>query len=285
VRVGLTDVQDIYKDNFLELDSHADVAVLGQNCRIIHETNRTVTVHGYDPSLGSTERRVVSGCFAYDDPVDGTCKLLIVHQGLHVPTMRNSLIPPFQMRDNDLTVNDCPKMMIKEPTVNDHAILIPREDDTPYRIPLMLQGTISAIPVRRPTDMEFIDEELERFELTYETPNWEHGDPERQDTEEKLAKEQYYEDLNDVDIRVSPVEMVDRATITAISNTLLPDTLAHALKEQCHVSSVFAKEVSNSNGLTAEQLARNWMIPLAKAKQTIEVTTQRGIRTRPNDLV
>ena len=284
--IGLTDTQDIYGENFLELDSHADVAVLGANCRIIHETNRTVTVHGYDPSLGSTVRKVVSGCFAYDDPNDGNCKLLIIHQGLHVPNMRNSLIPPFQMRDNDITVNDCPKMMIKDPTITDHAILIPRDNDIPYLIPLYLQGTISSIPVRRPTDDEWIDDELERFELTYETPTWEHGDPERQVHEEALMKQSRHEDQELHDrIQVSPVESVNRAQIMAISNTLLPDTLASALKEQCHVSSVFAKKTSTSNGLTAEMLARNWKIPLSKAKRTIEMTTQLGVRTRPNDLV
>jgi hypothetical protein len=177
----------------LELDSHADIAVLGSNCRIIHETNRSLTVHGYDPSLGSPERKIVSGCFAYDDPQDDTFKLLIVHQGLYVPTMKNSLIPPFQMRDNELKVNDCPKM-IKEPTLDDHAILIPRENDVPYRIPLLLQGTISSIPIRRPTDAEYIDEDLERFELTYETPDWDHNDPERQETEDRKLKDALHEE-------------------------------------------------------------------------------------------
>jgi hypothetical protein len=50
------------------------------------------------------------------------------------------------------------------------------------------------------------------------------------------------------------------------------------MKAHCHVA---------SGGLTADQLARNWMIPLAKAQRTIEMrTTQRGIRTtRPDGLI
>lgn len=95
--------------SYLDLDSHADVAVLGSNCRIFQSTGRVVSVYGYDPAQGSVERKIVSGCFAYDDPKDGTVKLLIVHQGLHVPTMHQSLIPPYQMRDNDHIVNECPK--------------------------------------------------------------------------------------------------------------------------------------------------------------------------------
>jgi hypothetical protein len=65
----------------------------------------------YDPSHGSTSRKIVSSVlFAYDNPKDGTCTLLlIVHQGFHVPTMNNSLIPLYQMGENDIVVYECPK--------------------------------------------------------------------------------------------------------------------------------------------------------------------------------
>jgi len=182
-------------DGYLELDSHADVAVLGANCWIFQETSRSVQVYGYDPAQGSTQRKVVSGCFAYDDPQSGACKLLIVHQGLHVPTMANSLIPPFQMRDNDVEVNECPKTMKGRPTADDHTVIIQREGDTPYRIPLMLKGTISAIPVRRPTPAEFSDTNLERFELTYETPEWDHNDPERPTAEKAMTEATEYSEV------------------------------------------------------------------------------------------
>ena len=298
---------------FLELDSHADIAVLGNNCRIFQETEKTVDVYGYDPSQGSIRRKIVSGVFAYDNPEDGNCTLLIVHQGLHVPTMSNSLIPPYQMRDNDLVVNECPKTQIDEPTINDHAIIIERDDSSiSFRIPLMLRGTISAIPVRRPTDEEFANFELERFELTYETPEWDHVDPSREENETHLEKriqvevedENIYGKLQGKKTIKPPAPAIasttraraanvysyepysaDRARIAAISNTLLTDELASAMKANCHVSSVYASNTKTSGGLTPEQLARNWMIPVGKARRTIEMTTQRGIRTRPDGMV
>jgi hypothetical protein len=50
---------------YLELDSHADIAVLvGANCHVFQETERSVDVYGYDPSHGSTPRKIVSGVFA-----------------------------------------------------------------------------------------------------------------------------------------------------------------------------------------------------------------------------
>jgi hypothetical protein len=95
-------------DSRLDLDSHADMAVLGSNCIVFEETGRTIDVFSYDPKLGSTERKVVSGTFAYDDPDTGRVVLLIVHQGLHIPHLTYSLIPPFQMRENGVEDNETP---------------------------------------------------------------------------------------------------------------------------------------------------------------------------------
>lgn len=304
MRIGGVEAQNP-SDGFLELDTHADVAVLGSNCRVFQETERTVQVYGYDPSHGSTPRKIVSGVFAYDDPHDGHCKLLIVHQGIHVPTLQSSLIPPYQMRDNDVVVNDCPKSMMKSPTANDHAIIIPRLDDLPYRIPLMLKGTISGIPVRRPTDTEFADMDLERFELTYETPEWDQTEDSREKTELNIQRKTefvekdgvlpgYAATKQTVDVLASVTSnrghsyeecSINQAVVASISHTLVPGELALALRAKCMVGSIYAKPRNTSNGLTAEQLAKNWMIPIAKARATIEITTQRGIRTRPNDLV
>jgi hypothetical protein len=51
----------------------------------------------------------------------------------------------------------------------------------------MLRGTTSAIPVRRPTDAEFANFELERFKLMYETPDWDHNYDSRERAETQLS--------------------------------------------------------------------------------------------------
>jgi hypothetical protein len=68
----------------LDLDSHADLAVLGANSYVFEDKGRTVDVFTYDPKLGSSTRKVVSGCFAYDDPNSEQCILLVVHQGFGI---------------------------------------------------------------------------------------------------------------------------------------------------------------------------------------------------------
>jgi hypothetical protein len=113
--------------SYLDLDLHADAAVLGNNCHIFQSsTGHFVSVYGYDIALGGHKRAIVSGCVAYDDHHTGRTVLLIVHQGLRVPGAAHSMIPPFQMRDNDIVVNDCPKSQCKRPTANNHSLNIPK---------------------------------------------------------------------------------------------------------------------------------------------------------------
>jgi hypothetical protein len=50
------------------MDSHDDMVILGSNCHVFEETSRSINVDKYDPKVGSTEWKVLSGCYAYDDP-------------------------------------------------------------------------------------------------------------------------------------------------------------------------------------------------------------------------
>ena len=49
-----------------ELDSHADTSVVGMNCLITHNYDKTVIVTRFDPSQGSVkDLKVVSAALAY----------------------------------------------------------------------------------------------------------------------------------------------------------------------------------------------------------------------------
>jgi hypothetical protein len=63
------------------------------------------------------------------------------------------------------------------------------------------------------------------------------------------------------------------------------DPLAEAMIANCYVSWVYAFNLKTSGGINADQQARNWMIPIAKARRTIKMTTQRGIHMRPDALI
>ena len=50
-----------------ELNSHADTSVVGMNCLITHDYDKTVNVTGFDPSQGIVkDLKVVSAALAYD---------------------------------------------------------------------------------------------------------------------------------------------------------------------------------------------------------------------------
>jgi hypothetical protein len=289
----------------LDLDSHADMAVLGENCRIISDEAYTIQVYGYDKSLGSTEREVVSGVFAYDDPDDGLVTLLVVHQGIHVPTMEYSMVPPFQLRCNDVKVDECPKSLTDYPTETNHTIRIHYGDGKIMTLPLLLRGGISYLPVRRPTEGEMFDETIPRHELTYETPRWDPDTKDYEQLEEALSRQQGLSKVTEdresrlarrkqpwigtITTRTSGrdgqrVFSQSDAVLAGVSITLMDDTFGEQLMKNCIIASMTTERRGVKTFISPELLARNWCITLDQARKTIEMTTQRMLRARPTEL-
>jgi hypothetical protein len=68
-----------------------------------------------------TQVPIVDAAVLYKCPFSGNKHMLLVRNALHVPEMENNLIPPFVMREAGITVNDTPKIKVREPTVDDHV--------------------------------------------------------------------------------------------------------------------------------------------------------------------
>ena len=54
-------------ESFIDLDSHADTCVLGNNALIVESphSERTALVSFADPSVGTKTKRILSGAFKY----------------------------------------------------------------------------------------------------------------------------------------------------------------------------------------------------------------------------
>ena len=52
----------------VELDSHADTCVVGDNCLVIHDHNKPVNVYSYDPKDGHRSAKKVDAAVGYQDP-------------------------------------------------------------------------------------------------------------------------------------------------------------------------------------------------------------------------
>lgn len=152
----------------VELDSHAQSAVVGKDALILRDTKKSCSVTGFTNSLGKVASvPIVDACVAYDDPVTGESYCLILYNALWVEEMDHVLIPPFLLRRAGLLVDECPKIQARNPTDETHSICFL---DASLRIPLQLRGTFSVFNARCPTRDEW--HLLPRMNLTSDEPNW-----------------------------------------------------------------------------------------------------------------
>ena len=94
---------------------------------LIHDYDRPIQVPGYDEGVGEMEAcRTVSSVIAYDHLESGDTYMLVLHQAILIPQMKNNLLCPLQVKDNDVRFNDKPNFMVPTPTDNHHAIVINR---------------------------------------------------------------------------------------------------------------------------------------------------------------
>ena len=131
-----------------ELDSHANMPVVGMHCYVISKMNKTATVQPYRPDYDPMDVPLVHAAVKYDCPYSGTSYILVIRNALYVPTMTHNLIPPFIMREVGITVNDVAKIHLKNPTSEDHCILF---EDNSFKIPLLLRGTFSYFDSAKPS--------------------------------------------------------------------------------------------------------------------------------------
>ena len=84
-------------DSRTELDSHANMPVVGRHAYILAESGKTVSVHPFTPDYEPMQVPLVDAAVWYDSPYDGKQYILVLRNALHVPSMTNNLIPPFAL--------------------------------------------------------------------------------------------------------------------------------------------------------------------------------------------
>ena len=151
-----------------ELDSHANMVVLGKHSFIFESSGRTCNVSPFAKELGiASNVPIVDGAIAYDCPTTKETYILIVRNALYMPSMDLNLIPPFIMRAGGVQVNEVPKIHCDDPTSNDHCISF---KDIDLRIPLQLFGTFSYFHTRKPMPQELHDKD--KVFITPDASDW-----------------------------------------------------------------------------------------------------------------
>ena len=108
-----------------ELDTHANMVVMGEQATIISQSGTFAEVKAFSDDCKKLERvPIIDAGFAYDCPYTMKTYLLIVRNALHVKSMKNNLIPPFIMREAGHVVNDVPRIHCGEDlTRESHSIV------------------------------------------------------------------------------------------------------------------------------------------------------------------
>ena len=106
----------------VELDSHADTCVVGDNCLVIHKNNRPVNVYSYDPKDGHRSVKTDDAEVGYQDPQSGQKIILMINQAIHVDGLVNHLLCPMQCHLNGLHISEVPKFLAETPSETTHAI-------------------------------------------------------------------------------------------------------------------------------------------------------------------
>jgi hypothetical protein len=258
-----------------ELYSHADTCCFGRHSTILStDMSQRATVSGFHTNLGELQCVVGSVAVAYDDPVSHQTYILVINQVLIFEDLEHNLVSPFQLRMNEIVVNDVPiTTLVQTKDMNDidpksHSIFMPLLD---LQIPLRLKGTTSYFVTRNPTQEELDQSHLHPVVvMTYESPLWDPNDPQLDNDEEHLR--------NQLGLYVPPT--IASRHVNTLTTTYGSDheNLYRRLVSTVHVSIQATSSNRRKGTVDAAQLAQRWHISLDMAKRTIEKTTQRGVR-------
>jgi hypothetical protein len=168
-QVSTTSAHNDGIDSRTELDSHANMVVLGSNCFVFDNVHgRTCDVEPFDKSLGVAKKiPIVDAALVYDCSYSHETYLLIICNALQIPSMPDNLLRPFILREAGLQVKDTPKIHVDDPDNQDHAIVFPNDN---LCIPLQLWGIFSFFHIRIPTNEEIMYKEP--LFLTPDSDSW-----------------------------------------------------------------------------------------------------------------
>ena len=82
-----------------EIESHANMVVIGTQETIIQKTGRYVDVNAFSLDVGTMPRvPIVDAEIVYDCPFSGRTILMVARNALYIESMDHHLVPPFIMR-------------------------------------------------------------------------------------------------------------------------------------------------------------------------------------------
>ena len=179
------EANDNPKPSTTELDSHANMVVVGANTTVIQETGLYADVNAFADEVNQMKRVPIKDmAVAYDCPYLKKTYLMVFKNALHVPSMHHNLISPFIMEEAGLEVNATPKIHREEASVEDHSFY---DSATELRVPFKLRGIFSHFETRSLSSEEILScSTYDTIYLTPDSSNWNPSNPAFAEQEDAL---------------------------------------------------------------------------------------------------
>jgi len=228
-----------------------------------------VKVSGFTSDLGKPlEVPAVNAAVAYYCEYTGKTYILVIYNALYFRNMEVMA---------GLQVDECPKFLALQPTVETHSLYFTAKD---LCFPFQIEGIVLYLPTRKPDN-----DAIEKYRGAYLllTPNLRTWNPHSNSyRDQEHAMLDYRGELK---VKCQ----MDRQWIGAVVNQSICDP-GHEAK--LFIASVdsridlgnFGLQVSGvtsgkRKGVDAKTLSKRWRIPLKMAQRTIEATTQLAVRS------
>jgi hypothetical protein len=248
-----------------ELDTRADTICAGTNFCCLRPTGMTCSVQGFHQSFAPIpEVPVATVATAWDDQTTGQTYILIIHQALYFGMqLDHSLINPNQIRVTGIPVCDDPYDRYQ------HL----RIDLGDIHIPFRTEGNTIYFDSHVPTK-----EELQncQYVTLMDDDDW---DPTSTDLTDHIPKDiKSMTSTGDTDMFAESNQVLGGIS-SIYSHTMLTNRVTQSVRKIAQVASK-----TRHSKVSPEHLSRAWNIGLDRAKDTLRVTTQKGIRYSINPI-
>ena len=254
----------------IELDTHANTAVLDSNCVVLSYMGKECEVSPYSSQYEEVQNiPVVTGATVWTNALDGTAYLLIFHESLLMgDKLDHTLVNPNQLRAYGVSIQDNP-FDVKPLSITTNDV----------SVELYSEGTIICGDTRTPTVSEL--SQLPRLILT-SPHDW---------------------DPHNICFQSSSGQSSDNMSIKSNHSIFVGDTLLqHTIYDQIMVASLMSSHVQVAevtapstlqdvpsarnfqtkechSTVTPPDLSERWYIGLGQATPTLKATTQRLMRS------
>ena len=277
--------------SYNEMDTHADTCCAGANWALLEYTGQVCEVSPFLSSYAPvSEIPVARCCTVWTDDRDGREYLLIGNKMLWFgTTLPHSLINPNQLRAHGLRVGD-------NPYVDEADFGISCDESF---IPFDTTGMIVWFgPTQVPTDWEkrhlpvivLTSDEWDPMQVEMGSP-WRSREQNEMRTVRSLTSGMTTRQVSAARTLEVQIELNGEVEheLGKISDVFDSRTFCNRLVSQVNIATAYRDDVDERNAsllsakrhsdITPEELSRKWGVGLQTAKDTLEVTTQRGVRT------